>query len=207
MVDYKTDTQDQYLKVAGLSIAGVDLPSTAVDELATLGGLTATAAELNTLDGILATVTELNQTCDVSTRHVAAGATLTVTAALHADKVILLDTLAGSVCTLPAATGTGNVYRFMTSVIATSNSHIVQVANATDVMTGSLNVVDHADGTVTAFGTVAASDTITLNRTTTGSVKIGEYIEIRDVKAGFFSVFGTVTATGAEANPFSAAVS
>jgi hypothetical protein len=67
--------------------------------------------------------------------------------------------------------------------------------------------VDNADGTNTAFGTVAASDTITLNRSTTGSAKVGERINIIDVAAGFFSVTGTTIGTGGtEASPFSAAV-
>ncbi len=108
---------------------------------------------------------------------------------------------------VPAATGTGNVYTFVTKALATSNSHVIKVANATDVLSGSLTVVDNADGTATTFGTVAASDTITLNRTTTGSVKIGERINIVDVAAGYFSVTGTVIATGSEATPFSATVS
>ena len=138
---------------------------------------------------------------------VTAGSTLTVTAASHAGKIIALDTATGSTVTLPAATGTGNVYTFVTKALATSNSHVVKVANATDVLSGSLTVVDNADGTATTFGTVAASDTITLNRTTTGSVKIGERINIVDVAAGFFSVTGTVIATGSEATPFSATVS
>ncbi len=156
---------------------------------------------------LASTAVEIDQVCDVSTRQVAAGGTLTVTAALHAGRIIKLDTAAGSVCTLPAATGTGNVYRFMTTVIATSNSHVIKVANGTDVMSGGVLVVDNADGTCTPFGTVAASDTMTFNRTTTGSVKVGgELIEITDVAAGYFNVRGTVVATGTEATPFSATV-
>lgn len=137
----------------------------------------------------------------------AAGGTLTLTVASHAGRPVLLDTLTGSVVTLPAATGSQAEFEVITSVIATSNSHIVKVANATDVMTGALAVVDNADGTCTMFGTVAASDTITLNRGTTGSVKIGERFFLKDVKAGFWAVSGVVVATGAEATPFSATVS
>lgn len=137
---------------------------------------------------------------------VAGGSAKTLTSA-DAGKVVQLDTAAGTTITLPAATGTGNIYTFVTTVIATSNSHIVKVANATDVMSGALQVVDNADGTCTSFGTVAASDTITLNRTTTGSVKIGERFSVQDVKAGYFAVWGVVIATGSEATPFSATVS
>lgn len=136
----------------------------------------------------------------------AAGGTLSATVASHAGRPILLDTAAGSVVTLPAATGSQAEFEFITSVIATSNSHIVKVANSTDVMTGALATVDNADGTCTMFGTVAASDTITLNRTTTGSVKIGERFFLKDVKAGYWAVSGTVIATGSEATPFSATV-
>lgn len=135
----------------------------------------------------------------------AGGSARTLTAD-DAGKIIQLDTAAGTTITLPAAMGTGNTYHFVTTVIATSNSHIVKVANATDVMTGALATVDNADGSCTMFGTVAASDTITLNRTTTGSVKIGECFSVQDTKAGYFSVWGTVIATGTEATPFSATV-
>ena len=142
---------------------------------------------------------------DFSGEFSAGGATRTLNKD-DAGEMIQLDTAAGTVITLPAAEGTGNIYGFVTTVIATSNSHIVKVANATDVMSGALQVVDNADGTCTSFGTVAASDTITLNRTTSGSVKIGERFFVQDVKAGFWSVWGTVIGTGGEATPFSAGV-
>lgn len=144
------------------------------------------------------------------TSSVAAGSTLTLVVATHAGRPILLDTATGSVVTLPAATGSLAEFEFITTVLATSNSHKVQVANATDVMTGALTVVDNADGTTTTFGTTGAtttrSDTITLNRTTTGSVQIGERFFAKDVKAGWWAIRGVVVGTGAEATPFSAAV-
>lgn len=153
----------------------------------------------------MARIHQLNRLHTGATCFTAGGSARTLT---HADAgmFIMLDTAAGTTITLPAALGTGDEFHFVTTVIATSNSHIVKVANATDVMTGSLSVVDHADGTCTMFGTVAASDTITLNRSTTGSVKIGEWFTIKDVKAGYFSVRGSVQATGSEATPFSATV-
>ena len=133
---------------------------------------------------------------DFSGDFTAGGAARTLTS-FDAGKTIQLDTAAGTTITLPAALGTGNEFYFVTSVIA----------NATDVMTGAIQVVDNADGTCTSFGTVADSDTITLNRTTSGSVKIGERICVKDVKAGYWSVWGVVIGTGGEATPFSAAVS
>lgn len=144
-----------------------------------------------------------------------AGATLTLTAALHRGKTIALNAIAGSVVTLPAATGTGDRYNFLVSVLATSNSHIVQVASATDFMVGLVlgSRID-AGNAVLGFaaansGTVATnSDTITLNRTTTGSVSVGEHFTLIDVATATWEVSDALlSATGAAfATPFSAAV-
>lgn len=138
---------------------------------------------------------------------VAAGSTLTLTAALHAGKIINLDQLAGSVVTLPAAAGTGNRYRFIVSVLATSNSHVIKVANSSDAMCGIIQTMSDDPATMKGFAAVAGtSDTITLNRTTTGSVTVGEYIEIVDVATNLFLVQGVTSSTGTEATPFSNAV-
>ena len=67
---------------------------------------------------------------------VAGGGTLAMTEAAHAGKTIALDTATGSVVTLPASTGNGARYRFLVTVTATSNSHVIKVANATDEMRG-----------------------------------------------------------------------
>lgn len=167
------------------------------------------SAELGILSDVAATAAEINNATDISARMVAAGGTLAVTEALHAGKTIKLDTAAGSVCTLPAATGSGAVYKFVVTVLATSNSHIIKVnaTPGTDVLRGTLMSVDSDSSDAAApFATTSTSDTITLNRSTTGSVYIGETIEITDVKAGFFSVSGWYGATGSVATPFSAAV-
>jgi hypothetical protein len=140
---------------------------------------------------------------------VAAGGTKTLTVAEHSGKTVNLDTAAGSVVTLPAASGTGAKFRFRVSVLATSNSHIVQVANANDTMQGIIfgTRVDSGNA-VLGFAAAASSDTITLNRTTTGSVSLGEWIEVEDVAANLWHVKGMLSATGAAfATPFSAAVS
>lgn len=155
---------------------------------------------------VTATAAEINRATDVSGRLVAAGATLSVTEALHDGKTILLDTAAGSVCTLPASSGSGARFRFVISTVATSNSHVIKVANATDVMSGVIVAANDTDGSTSAWETVAASDTVTLNRTTTGSTIKGEFVEVEDIAAGFWAVRGMIAATGAEATPFSAGV-
>jgi len=86
----------------------------------------------------------------------------------------------------------------------TSNSYKIQVANATDVISGTLNV---AGTTGTPFGTLPASDTITMNGTTQGGV-IGSYVELTDVDAGIFAITtGGLIGSGTVVTPFSAAVS
>lgn len=154
-----------------------------------------------------ATPTEIDRVADVSARLVAAGATLTATVAAHDGKTILLDTAAGSVVTLPAASGSGAIFRFVVSTTATSNSHIVKVANASDTFKGLVFTV--SDDTAAVKGWVAGStdDTITLNRTTTGTAAVGQVIVIQDIAANVFAVSGFTASTGTEATPFSATVS
>lgn len=156
-----------------------------------------------------ATGTEINRVADVSARLVAGGATLTLTEALHDSKVIALDTAAGTVITLPASTGGGARFRFVVTVVATSNSHKVQVANSSDTMTGMvLSVSDDAGFPVKGYtaDATAGADTITLNRTTTGSTVKGEWLEAIDIAANKWAISGVIAATGTEATPFSAAV-
>lgn len=173
-----------------------------------------TAAPSGSLQGNLdggiaggATKAELNRVADVSTRLVAAGATLAMTEAAHEGKIICLDTAAGSIVTLPPSTGGGAVYRFVVTVTATSNSHIIKVANATDEMRG--YVVQDSD-TATApniWWAADNDDTITLNRSTTGLAAQGEYFEIVDALLNHYMVQGYSQASGTEATPFSATVS
>lgn len=138
----------------------------------------------------------------------AAGSTLTLVNQLHGGKMVLLNTAAGSVVTLPAATGSGVEYTFVVTTLATSNSHKIQVANASDIMIGSIATIDtDTSDAYAAWATTSTSDTITLNRTTTGSVRLGETITAKDVATNRWLIDGLVCVTGTPATPFSAAVS
>ena len=135
-------------------------------------------------------------------------ATDTITVAEHANRKCYLGEVGGNAAvtlTLPAATGSGNEYRFIISVVNTSN-YVIQVTGD-DTIDGS--VILHQDGanTVVSFNTVAASDTITLNCTTKGGVSIGDELTLIDSLANQYTVKGVLTASGTEATPFSAAVS
>jgi hypothetical protein len=136
-------------------------------------------------------------------------ATVSVTAASHAGKVIVFSRAAGVTATLPAATGTGNIYRFVIGTTATSNANIIKVANATDVMNGSINIQQDtdADGDVKVWRADAGDDTMTFaGAATTGGI-VGGYIQCIDYKSGFWSCQAfTQSGGGSEATPFSATV-
>ena len=129
--------------------------------------------------------------------------TLTVTQADYNGQTIGLSRAAGITVTLPAATGTNATYRFLVTTAVTSNSYKIQVANATDVIQGTINV---AGTTGTPFGSLPASDTITMNGSTQGGL-VGSYVEITDIATGVFLVSGSSLGSGTVITPFSAAVS
>jgi hypothetical protein len=135
-------------------------------------------------------------------------ATGSITAATHAGKTLLMGEVGGDAAatfTLPAATGSGAEYRFIVSVVNTSN-YVIQVANANDTIDGSVTLHQDSAATVASFNTVAASDTITLDGTTTGGVSIGDELTLVDMATNQYMVKGILTASGTEATPFSAAV-
>lgn len=129
-------------------------------------------------------------------------ATFTVTSDYN-GYVIPLSRAAGVTVTLPAATGSLAKYTFRVDTSVTSNSDIIKVANATDIMQGSATVTASTPG---AFYTTATSDTITMNGSTTGGLA-GSYVELTDIGAGFWSVRAILVGSGTVATPFSATVS
>lgn len=173
-------------------------------------GATFNSAGTTQIGGVAVTATaaELNAVADVSGRLIDLDATsLTITAATHGERIVTLShTAAESTVTLPAATGTGNIYRFVVAAVNTNN-HKIQVANATDVFEGRALMLQDSANTVVGFESGASDDTITLNGTTTGGAAIGDYVEFIDYASGKFAVRAELTGTGTEVTPFSAAVS
>ena len=150
---------------------------------------------------------ELVNQLDASRRIVTLIAATTLTAPLHAGRVLLLSLLAGFTTTLPAALGTGDIYHFKVGVVRTSNSYIVAVASADDTMAGPVSMVDtDTNDNMEGFAASGTSDTVTLNATTTGGLTIGDWFELVDVAAGLWHVSGQLTGSGDLATPFSAAV-
>lgn len=122
-----------------------------------------------------------------------------------AGTVLDVNAAAGLTLTLPAASGTGRVFEVVVGTTITSNNLVIQVANSSDIMSGSaLNAADGGD-TAVMFETGASDDTITMNGTTKGGIK-GDRVRLVDVATNRWHVSVMGSATGTEATPFSAAV-
>lgn len=122
----------------------------------------------------------------------------------HAFAVTRLSAAAGLTVTLPAATGTGDKYTCLVITTVTSNSYIIQVANATDKFYGGITTSTDVAGI--AELAVDGDDTITLNGSTTGGL-IGSWFSFIDAGTGIWLLDGRNNSTGNEATVFSAAVS
>lgn len=131
-------------------------------------------------------------------------ASATVNKQDHAETPINLSAAAGLTVTLPASSGSGASYEFFVATTVTSNSYVIQVANATDIIQGAIGLTTDIAGTV--LPTASTTDTITMNGSTTGGVK-GSRLKLTDVASGIWMLEGSLVCTGTEATPFSAAVS
>lgn len=135
----------------------------------------------------------------------AGGSTLAVTAAMSGQP-ILLDTAAGTVATLPAATGSGNVYPFFVTVSTTSNAHKILAHSVADFMQGV--VTGENAGTPLAFaGNPAASHSLQMpfaGSQPSGGIH-GDWFEFRDVAANLWTVKGMFQGGTTPTTPFSTA--
>jgi len=201
------------------AVVNVDVADSAIST-AELAALAVTTAKLDALavttaklDALAVTQAKIANTALSKAPVVLNTATVTLTAATHANVPLVLTRAAGVVATLPAASGSGNNYKFYVDTLVVSpGTYVVQVANATDVMTGVAFGSDDETpltGTPTAIDMWIAGgtdDTITMDGSTKGGRR-GNYVEILDIAAGLFHVKAVLTQTATEVTPFSAAVS
>lgn len=127
-------------------------------------------------------------------------AATTLNANDHAGRLMVFNVAAGVTVTLPAATGTGNRYRFCVNTTVTSVADIVAVVG-NDSFFG--NIISSADGGNTVNGWEAGTDAdqISLNGTTTGGIA-GDYVEVTDVATDRWLAWGITQSSGTEATPF-----
>lgn len=129
----------------------------------------------------------------------ASTATLTLDPRTHAGRTIELSIAATQTITLPAATGTGDVYNIVCSITATGDK-VINAAGS-DIMGGTAIVTTDASGIVVP--TVASTTaTVTLNGSTKGGI-IGSQVVLTDVASGVWAVSCMLPSTGVEATPFS----
>lgn len=136
---------------------------------------------------------------DASREVTATGTTLAVTQALHSGKTILINRAAGIAITLPAATGSGAIYKFIVDTAMSGGSTTITATGAH--LFGVAWVV--SDNSAAVLGYVAAGSTIiTMDGSTQGGYK-GHLIVIEDCETSILNVHMWGKATGTEATPFS----
>lgn len=157
------------------------------------------------------TETEL-KTVSGSTPATVTAATVTLGAA-HKGRITMLNRAAGIAATLPAATGSGDVYELIVLTTFTGAASVA-VANANDYMVGVAQTgidggtaVPHQYPTANTGTLATESDTISLFGTANsqGGFK-GATVTLRDIAANVWQVVYVSDAGGTEATPFSAAV-
>lgn len=200
-----------YTAAATLTMVGVGVTQTVASSLTILGSSTGTNAIATANSGtsnFTNTLPAASGVVALNGSPILAGSTLAVTAAMT-NQVVLLNTSAGSVATLPAATGSGSVYKFIVTTTATSNAHKILAASSSDFLNG--NATGHvAAGTSLSFS-AAASTAHSIQMPFAGTQPsggfIGDWFEFTDVAANLWHVRGAYLSGTTSTTPFSASTS
>ena len=143
----------------------------------------------------------------IHTPPLAVGASATITA-VSAGKTILLNTASGSVATLPAATGSGDIYYFVVTTTATSNAHKILAASGSDYMNG---IATGQNANTAKVFSSAASTNHSIQMPFAGTQPsggfIGDWFEVTDVATNLWQVTGMYQAGTTPTTPFSSATS
>jgi hypothetical protein len=121
-------------------------------------------------------------------------------------RIVLMSRALGSAIKMPRANGSGCQLQLTVGIVPTTTPfYVISTNPSTDIFAGSIGVNLDAS-TAETFMTVAgasASNTITINGTTTGGVTIGDTIFLEDIQAGVWMVTGSIIGSGSVATPFS----
>lgn len=150
-------------------------------------------------------MSDIVRKASVATRNVQVNAAaFTVVQNTHEGRNLLLNNAGvATTVTLPAATGSGAIYRFTVAAVNTSG-YAIKVPVGTNLFKGTIiNTDQDSAGVMRGFTNGTTDDTITLNGTTTGGAFVGDWIEIQDIAALTWATTGSVTGTGVVATPFS----
>lgn len=141
-----------------------------------------------------------------SSAPVNAGASITLTSS--SPTTINLNTAAGSVVTLPAATGSGKVFRFLVTTTTTSGAHKILAASSSDFLNGI--AIGFTGSTAKVFASAAATNH-SIQMPFTGSQPsggfIGDFVEFIDNAANLWTTSMQYQAGTTPTTPYSAATS
>ena len=126
--------------------------------------------------------------------------------AKHANRLLEIGQAAAAVTlNLPYATGSGDIYEFLSTVARTSGSLIINARHpgtTTNKFVGT--VKNYTSASIVATFSSTTNDIITLNITTTGGQRAGDYIKLQDVAVATWRVVEAhLYSSGAQATPFS----
>jgi hypothetical protein len=162
------------------------------------------------LDGTAGAAVYVNEgsltSCDFNALNPVSGvvnvtaSTLAVTKAAHANKIVTLNRAAGIAVTLPAASGTGDIYTFIIGTTVSGGTTTITRAGSDTIFGTAISAQDGGD-TVVMFE-AAGSTVITVDGSTQGGIK-GDQIVLTDIASATWQVQKIGAATGTEATPFS----
>jgi len=174
----------------------------------TINGLTITTSTgtLTIPNGVVATGPATSGLVALaSPPPVAVGSSLAITAAMSGAR-ILLNTAGGSTATLPAASGSGNIYKFIVSVSTTSAAHKILAASSSDYIVGV--AMGYTGSTAKVFGSPATTNH-SIQMPNTGSQPsggiIGDYFNFTDIGANLWHCDSMYQAGTTPTTPFSSA--
>lgn len=131
-------------------------------------------------------------------------ASATLTAAAHAwPRTIAFNRGAGTAAVLPAATGTGNIFRFV--VGTASNANTLESQTGAAFFAGSILINDAGDSTAATVDAYPANGTTHdwIKPTTAGGGgAVGDWFEVQDIASGIYMVRGMFQTSTDPATPF-----
>jgi len=116
-------------------------------------------------------------------------------------KTLCFGSAAGT-ATLPAATGSGAVYKFTVCAVPPTTGYVITVTGD-DTIDGQVMSTQDSGDTVVGWETASNTDTVTFTSSTKMGASIGGWIEVQDIAADQWTIKGQGVSTGSEASPFS----
>ena len=136
---------------------------------------------------------------------VAETASFTLDATKHGNRTTTLDGSGAALAvTFPVATGSGDVYKFMSIADPGTNDLTFTCNVAGGAFLGSCHVMDDASAPTEFASDQSLDDLLTMNNGTTGGTAIGETWKFTDVGVNLWLVEAVVIGDAGEADPWSA---